>query len=49
LIVQALAPSVLWLLIGRVLCGSSCGTQAVALAYVADVTPRTSVLEHSEC
>jgi DHA1 family tetracycline resistance protein-like MFS transporter len=35
----ALAPSIGWLLLGRVLCGLSCGAQAAAMAYVADVTP----------
>jgi DHA1 family tetracycline resistance protein-like MFS transporter len=35
----ALAPNIGWLLVGRVLCGLSCGGQAAAMAYVADVTP----------
>jgi MFS transporter, DHA1 family, tetracycline resistance protein len=35
----ALAPSIGWLLLGRMLCGLSCGAQAAAMAYVADVTP----------
>jgi DHA1 family tetracycline resistance protein-like MFS transporter len=38
LILNALAPSIGWLLAGRILCGISCGGQAAALAYVADVT-----------
>ena len=38
-ILCALAPSIGWLLLGRVLCGLSCGAQAAAMAYVADVTP----------
>jgi len=39
LILNALAPSVGWLLAGRMLCGFTCGAQAAAFAYVADVTP----------
>ena len=39
LVMNALAPNIGWLLAGRALCGISCGGQAAALAYVADVTP----------
>jgi DHA1 family tetracycline resistance protein-like MFS transporter len=39
LMVMALAPSVGWLLAGRVLCGLTAGAQAAAMAYVADITP----------
>ncbi len=37
LILNALAPSIGWLLAGRILCGVSCGGQAAAMAYVADI------------
>ncbi len=39
LVMGALAPNVWWLLAARVLCGLTCGAQAAAMAYVADVTP----------
>jgi DHA1 family tetracycline resistance protein-like MFS transporter len=39
LVLNALAPNVWWLLGGRMLCGFTCGAQAAAMAYVADVTP----------
>jgi DHA1 family tetracycline resistance protein-like MFS transporter len=39
LVMNALAPNVGWLLAGRVLCGLTCGAQAAAMAYVADITP----------
>ena len=35
----AFAPNISWLLVARVLCGLTCGAQAAAMAYVADVTP----------
>jgi len=35
----AFAPSIGWLLVARVLCGLTCGANAAAMAYVADVTP----------
>ena len=35
----AVAPNISWLLVARVLCGLTCGAQAAAMAYVADVTP----------
>jgi DHA1 family tetracycline resistance protein-like MFS transporter len=38
LALNALAPNVWWLLAGRMLCGVTCGAQAAAMAYVADVT-----------
>ena len=38
LILNALAPNMAWLLAGRMLCGFTCGAQAAAMAYVADVT-----------
>jgi MFS transporter, DHA1 family, tetracycline resistance protein len=38
LVMNALAPSVAWLMAGRILCGLTCGAQAAAMAYVADVT-----------
>jgi len=38
LVLNALAPNVWWLLAGRMLCGVTCGAQAAAMAYVADVT-----------
>jgi MFS transporter, DHA1 family, tetracycline resistance protein len=38
-VICALAPNIAWLLFGRVLCGVSCGAQAAAMAYVADITP----------
>jgi DHA1 family tetracycline resistance protein-like MFS transporter len=38
-VICALAPTIAWLLVGRVLCGLSCGAQAAAMAYVADITP----------
>ena len=34
----AFAPNVGWLLVARVLCGLTCGANAAAMAYVADVT-----------
>ena len=37
-ILCAVAPSVGWLMFARVLCGLTCGAQAAAMAYVADVT-----------
>ena len=37
-VICALAPNIAWLLVGRVLCGLSCGAQAAAMAYVADIT-----------
>jgi DHA1 family tetracycline resistance protein-like MFS transporter len=39
LVMNALAPNLGWLLAGRVLCGLTCGAQAAATAYVADITP----------
>lgn len=39
MVVMALAPSVGWLLVGRILCGLTAGAQAAAMAYVADITP----------
>lgn len=39
LVMGALAPSIGWLLAARILCGLTCGAQAAAMAYVADVTP----------
>ncbi|MGA0600188.1 MFS transporter [Caulobacter sp. KR2-114] len=38
LVMNALAPNIGWLMAGRVLCGVTCGGQAAAMAYVADVT-----------
>jgi DHA1 family tetracycline resistance protein-like MFS transporter len=38
LILNALAPTIWWLLSGRILCGLSCSGQATAMAYVADIT-----------
>ncbi|MBS0411534.1 MAG: MFS transporter [Proteobacteria bacterium] len=38
LVMGALAPNIGWLMAGRVLCGVTCGGQAAAMAYVADVT-----------
>jgi DHA1 family tetracycline resistance protein-like MFS transporter len=38
LVMGALAPDVGWLMAARVLCGLTCGGQAAAMAYVADVT-----------
>jgi DHA1 family tetracycline resistance protein-like MFS transporter len=35
----ALVPTVEWLLAARIVCGLTCGAQAAAMAYVADVTP----------
>jgi DHA1 family tetracycline resistance protein-like MFS transporter len=39
LTMNALAPDLTWLLAGRILCGFTCGAQAAAMAYVADITP----------
>jgi DHA1 family tetracycline resistance protein-like MFS transporter len=39
LVMNALAPNLAWLLAGRILCGLTCGAQAAAMAYVADITP----------
>jgi DHA1 family tetracycline resistance protein-like MFS transporter len=39
LLVGALAPNVWWLMAARILCGLTCGAQAAAMSYVADVTP----------
>ena len=39
LVLNALAPNLAWLLAGRILCGLTCGAQAAAMAYVADMTP----------
>lgn len=39
LVLSALAPTIGWLLLARILCGLTCGGQAAAMAYVADVTP----------
>lgn len=39
LILCGLAPNVWWLLAGRMLCGFTCGAQAAAFAYLADITP----------
>ncbi|MHB8530660.1 MAG: MFS transporter, partial [Caulobacteraceae bacterium] len=39
LVVSALAPTIGWLLMARALCGLTCGGQAAAAAYVADVSP----------
>jgi DHA1 family tetracycline resistance protein-like MFS transporter len=38
LVLNALAPNLGWLLAGRILCGFTCGAQAAAMAYVADIT-----------
>lgn len=38
LLVGAFAPNVGWLLAARILCGLTCGAQAAAMSYVADVT-----------
>ena len=38
-VICALVPTVEWLLAARILCGLTCGAQAAAMAYVADVTP----------
>ncbi len=38
-VLMAVAPSVGWLLLGRLVSGASSATHAVAAAYVADVTP----------
>jgi DHA1 family tetracycline resistance protein-like MFS transporter len=38
LLIGALAPNVWWLLAARILCGFTCGAQAAAMSYVADVT-----------
>ena len=38
LLIGAFAPNVWWLLAARVLCGFTCGAQAAAMSYVADVT-----------
>ena len=35
----ALAPSIAWLFIGRILCGMTASTMCTARAYVADITP----------
>lgn len=35
----ALAPSIAWLFIGRLLCGMTASTMSTARAYVADITP----------
>jgi len=35
----AIAPDIGWLMAARILCGLTCGAQAAAMAYVADVTP----------
>jgi len=39
LVLNALAPNMAWLLAGRIFCGLTCGAQAAAMAYVADITP----------
>jgi DHA1 family tetracycline resistance protein-like MFS transporter len=39
LVLNALAPNLGWLLAGRILCGLTCGAQAAATAYVADIVP----------
>ncbi len=39
LAIMALAPTLGWLLLGRVLCGLTAGAQGAAMAYVADITP----------
>nr|QQZ49068.1 MFS transporter [Phenylobacterium glaciei] len=39
LVMGALAPTIGWLMAARILCGLTCGAQAAAMAYVADVTP----------
>jgi DHA1 family tetracycline resistance protein-like MFS transporter len=38
-ILCALAPNIGWLLVGRALCGLSCGAYGAAMAYIADITP----------
>ena len=38
LIMGALAPNIWWLFAARILCGLTCGGQAAAMAYVADIT-----------
>jgi DHA1 family tetracycline resistance protein-like MFS transporter len=38
-VMSALAPNIWWLLAARMLCGFTCGAQAAAVAYVADITP----------
>ena len=38
LAIMALAPTLVWLLLGRVLCGLTAGAQGAAMAYVADIT-----------
>ncbi|MCI3131380.1 MFS transporter [Phenylobacterium aquaticum] len=40
LAIMALAPTLAWLLIGRILCGLTAGAQGAAMAYVADITPQ---------
>jgi DHA1 family tetracycline resistance protein-like MFS transporter len=40
LAIMALAPTLAWLLVGRVLCGLTAGAQGAAMAYVADITPQ---------
>ncbi|HEX5378238.1 MAG TPA: MFS transporter, partial [Phenylobacterium sp.] len=40
LAIMALAPTLAWLLVGRVMCGLTAGAQAAAMAYVADITPQ---------
>ncbi len=39
LVVTALAPTLTWLFIARVICGLTAGAQTAAMAYVADITP----------
>jgi len=38
LVMSALAPDIGWLMAARILCGLTCGGQAAAMAFVADVT-----------
>jgi DHA1 family tetracycline resistance protein-like MFS transporter len=38
-VLMALAPSVLWLFVGRVISGITAATYATAAAYIADITP----------
>lgn len=40
LAIMALAPTLAWLLVGRILCGLTAGAQGAAMAYVADITPQ---------
>lgn len=40
LAIMALAPTLAWLLLGRILCGLTAGAQGAAMAYVADITPQ---------